>query len=332
MSAEMQEQAIVNLLGAFERNARAGDHIVIAADTGTDPDVRDAIVEAANRYGLEHELLSPAPVSSPNAEPDAETAAAFERADLLVLVPSVPISHTKAVTNAVASGARILVMDGATIEMLAIGGGAADYERMHGLGLVLERLWNDGEHVRVESAEGTDFESDIRGRLSWRWDGHTFGADWYDLTGCAMPDGEVGLAPLEGSAQGAVVWDASVHSLGLLREPVRLTVVDGWVTKIEGGEQAAQLDAHLASLDDPNAYYCPAEIAIGINEVARITGSMREDKKALGTVHIAVGTNSDIGGTISARTHIDGLLRRPSLWIDGRQIIDSGNLLVEARA
>lgn len=332
MSAEMLEQAIVNVLGAFQRNAHAGDHVMVAADTGTDPDVRDAIIEAATRYGVEHELLQPAPVASPNAEPDADTAAALERADLLVLVPSVPISHTEAVTNAVANGARILVMDGATIEMLAIGGGAGDYRRMHELGLLLEQLWNEGEHVRVESSEGTDFEADIRGRLSWRWDGYTFGADWYHLTGCAMPDGEVGLAPLEGSAQGTVVWDASVHSLGLVREPVRLTVVDGWVTKIEGGDQAAQLEAHLASLDDPNAYYCPAEIAIGINEAARITGTMREDKKARGTVHIAVGTNSDIGGTISAKTHIDGLLRRPSLRIDGRQIIDSGNLLVEAPA
>ncbi len=327
MSAELQEQAIVNVLGAFVRNARAGDHVVIAADTGTDTDVRDAIVEAAGRYGVEHELLCPTPVSSPNSEPDAEAAAAMKRADLLVLVPSVPISHTTAVTDAVAIGARILVMDGATIEMLAIGGGAGDYEAMHELGLVLEQLWNEGEHVRVESGEGTDFEADIRGRLSWRWDGYTFGADWYDLTGCAMPDGEVGLAPLEGSAQGTVVWDASVHSLGLVREPVRLTVVDGWVTKIDGGDQAAQLASHLESLDDPNAYYCPAEIAIGINEAARITGTMREDKKARGTVHIAVGTNSDIGGTIHAKTHIDGLLRGPSLWIDGRQIIDSGKLL-----
>jgi leucyl aminopeptidase (aminopeptidase T) len=147
-----------------------------------------------------------------------------------------------------------------------------------------------------------------------------------------MPDGEVGIAPLEGSAQGTVVWDASVHSLGLLREPVRLTVEDGWVVRVDGGEQARELEEHLASLDDPNVYYCPAEIAIGINEAVRITGTMREDKKALGTVHIAVGTNVDIGGTITARTHIDGLLRRPSLWIDDRRVLDGGRLLVEAVA
>ncbi len=327
---ELREAAVENVLRALARNAKPEERVIVAADTGTDPVVRDAILDAVDRFGAEREFVAPPPVPAPNAEPDPETAAALLRADVLVLVPSVPISHTQAVTRAVANGARILVMDGATIEMLAIGGGAADYARMHELGLILERLWNEGEHVRVTSVEGTDFEADIRGRRSWRWDGYTFAADWYELTGCAMPDGEVGIAPLEGSARGAVVWDASAHALGLLREPVRLTVRDGWVVAIGGGDQADELARYLAALDDPNVYYCPAEIAIGINEAARITGTMREDKKALGTVHVAVGTNSDIGGTMTARAHIDGLLRRPSLWIDDRRVLDSGRLLVEA--
>lgn len=328
MSAGLHARAVENVVRAFERNASGDDRVVVVADTETDPDVCDAIAEAARRFGVAPTLVRPVPVASPNAEPSPETAYALVGADLLVLVPSVPISHTKAVADAVARGGRILVMDGATIEMLAVGGGAADYERMHELGLVLEQIWNDGERLRLSSAQGSDLAADISGRRSWRWDGYAFGADWYDLTGCAMPDGEVGIAPLEGSANGTVVWDASVHALGLLREPVRLTVEDGWVVRIEGGEQARELERHLASLQDPNSYYCPAEVAIGINEAARVTGTMREDKKALGTVHVAVGTNDDIGGTISARTHIDGLLRSPSLWIDERQIVDAGRLLV----
>lgn len=99
-------------------------------------------------------------------------------------------------------------------------------------------------------------------------------------------------------------------------------------TAIDADVQGAIVEA--LRLGDPNAYSCPAKIAIGSNEAARVTGTLREDKKARGTVHIGVGTNSEIGGTITARTHIDGLLRRPSVSIDGRAIIDSGRLLVEA--
>jgi len=319
-----------NVMRALERNSTAGERVLIAADTGTDLEIRNLLESAAAEHGLQVEVVAPAPADMPNAEPAPETADALERCDLVMLVTSVPISHTRAVRRAVEHGARIMAMDGITIDMLATGGGAADYAAMHELALVLEELWNEAAHVRVTSGLGMHFEADVTGRKSWRWDGYTFSADWYDLTGCALPDGEVGIAPLEGSANGTVIWDTSAHSLGLLREPVELIVEDGWVVDVKGGEQAREFADRLASLDDPASYYCPAEIAIGINEAARITGSMREDKKALGTVHIATGTNGDIGGTIEARTHIDGVIRRPSLWMDGRPIIEDGQLLVTA--
>jgi leucyl aminopeptidase (aminopeptidase T) len=328
MTADVTALALENVLRALERNSTAGERVLIASDTGTDSAIRDLLEAAAARHGLEVDVVAPPPVDMPNAEPGEETSEALARCDLVMLVPSVPISHTLAVRRAVEHGARIMAMDGVTIDMLATGGGAADYAAMHELAVVLEELWNEAAHVRVASDLGMDLEADISGRKSWRWDGYTFSADWYDLTGCALPDGEVGVAPLEGSANGTVVWDTSVHTLGLLREPVELTVEGSWVVDVKGGDQAREFAERLASLDDQPSYYCPAEIAIGINEAARITGSMREDKKALGTVHIATGTNSDIGGTIGARTHIDGVIRRPSLWMDGRAVIENGRLLV----
>ena len=119
-----------------------------------------------------------------------------------------------------------------------------------------------------------------------------------------------------------------MHSFGIVEEPIRLTVVDGFVTQIDGGGEAQQLARRLEELNDPNAYYCPAEIAIGINERARIIGTLREDKKKLGTVHIAIGTNKDIGGTISAAVHIDGLLDRPTVVMDGQTVVAEGQIRV----
>jgi leucyl aminopeptidase (aminopeptidase T) len=200
---------------------------------------------------------------------------------------------------------------------------------MHEIGLAVERLWNAASRVRVTSEHGMDFVADVSGRESWRWDGWTFRADWFQLTGCAFPDGEVGIAPLEGSGQGSIVWDAAVHGLGLLDEPIRLDIRDGWIEDIHGGAQAKEFEQLLASQDDRNSYYVPAEIAIGLNEAAAITGAMREDKKARGTVHIANGTNVDLGGTIDAKLHIDGLIRRPSLWLDDAPVVLNGSIVEE---
>lgn len=323
------DSAVRNVRGALGRNLRDNDQILIVTDTGVDEEVRAIIAEAATEMGVPFDAVSSAPAPAPNAEPETEIAEAIYKHDLCLLATSVPIAHTEAVRRAVANGSRFLVMDGVSADMLGAGAASADYARVHEIGLALEARWNAASHVRVTSEHGMDFEADITGRESWRWDGAAFAADWFQLTGCAFPDGEVGIAPLEGSGNGVVVWDASVHSLGLLDEPVRLTVEDGWITNIDGGPQAEDLAARIAALDDRHSYYCPAEIAIGINESARITGTLREDKKALGTVHIASGTNIDLGGTIHAKSHIDGLIRKPSLWMDGEIVVDRGRLVPE---
>lgn len=98
---------------------------------------------------------------------------------------------------------------------------------------------------------------------------------------CAFPDGEVGVAPDEGTTEGTVVWDTTVHGIDLLDEPIELTVEDGWVTDIEGGREADEFRETLEAADE-NAWYCAAEFSIGINPDAEITGRMRTDKKGRG--------------------------------------------------
>lgn len=327
----MSDAAVANVRAALERSLRPGDAVLVVVDDAS-ADIGAVLVAAARGVGIAPKLMQDRPVPVPNAEPSPKITAALAGADLAVLATSVPISHTQAVRDAVASGTRFLIMDGVSIPMLAGGAAGADYGQIHRLALELEARWNDAAHVRVTSPAGTDFEADISGRRSWRFDGTPFEADWFSITGCAFPDGEVGVAPLEGSGTGVVVWDGSVHGLGLLEEPVRLTVRDGWITEVHGGEQARRYERMLEDLSDRASWYCPAEIAIGINERARLTGTLREDKKALGTVHIASGTNIDIGGTIEARSHVDGLIMKPSLWMDGRQMLHDGRLTGEVGA
>ena len=51
-----------------------------------------------------------------------------------------------------------------------------------------------------------------------------------------------------------------------------------------------------------------AELGVGTNERATLTGNILEDEKMLGTVHVAFGASAGIGGTVSVPVHLDCLI------------------------
>jgi leucyl aminopeptidase (aminopeptidase T) len=118
-----------------------------------------------------------------------------------------------------------------------------------------------------------------------------------------------------------------MHEIGLLSNPIEADVEDGYVTDIRGGQEADQLRQMLESANDPDVYNL-AEIAVGINPQATITGIMRQDKKAQGYIHMAVGANADTGGTIEAPLHIDGIASGATVAIDQEPICEDGKLVV----
>jgi aminopeptidase len=58
-----------------------------------------------------------------------------------------------------------------------------------------------------------------------------------------------------------------------------------------------------------------AELGVGINPGAIVSGVSIVDEKARGTAHIAFGTNISFGGVNAARVHIDGVLLDPVLHL-----------------
>ena len=58
-----------------------------------------------------------------------------------------------------------------------------------------------------------------------------------------------------------------------------------------------------------------------------MTGNILEDEKALGTIHLAFGTSAGIGGVNRSTVHIDGLVLRPSVWLDDRPLMEDGTLV-----
>jgi aminopeptidase len=72
------------------------------------------------------------------------------------------------------------------------------------------------------------------------------------------------------------------------------------------------------------------EFAIGTNlSLNSLTGNMLQDEK-FPSVHCAFGNplREETGADWESKTHIDGLILKSSIWIDGRKIMDEGKHLL----
>ena len=67
-----------------------------------------------------------------------------------------------------------------------------------------------------------------------------------------------------------------------------------------------------------------AELGIGTNPAATLSGSILEDEKVIGTAHLAFGSNVSFGGVNAASVHIDGVLLEPTIQVDGRPLTRAG--------
>ena len=69
-----------------------------------------------------------------------------------------------------------------------------------------------------------------------------------------------------------------------------------------------------------------AEFGIGTNPKAKLIGNVLEDEKVLGTCHIALGDNSTFGGRVNAGIHVDGIIKHPTIKLDGKIVMREGEL------
>lgn len=316
----------------LQLNARPGGKILIITDTRMDPVLWQAMAAAAYEMGLEPTVCMMTPRKAHGYDPASPIlhAARDPDIDLCIYLTSTALAHAPITDELLRTGKRFILMEELTAAMLLPGGPAdADYVAMNALGGKVAKLFTEGERIRVQCKNGTDLTASIKGRP-----GRAFAAKVWAMResgggGCAFPDGETHVCPVEGSGNGTVVFDLTAHSVGRLQEPIRLTIVKGMVTNIEGGAQAGRWREILEKDGDANSYNCPAEIAIGLNPNVTPTGIMRTDKKLYGASHIGVGDTITLGGTCHAKLRLEGVIREPIVTVDGRVVAQSGRILVD---
>ncbi len=116
-----------------------------------------------------------------------------------------------------------------------------------------------------------------------------------------------------------------IASIGIPEKPVELTIEDGALVDATG-EMGAELMRQLTAAGPDGTRV--AELGIGTNEKAILSGELLEDEKLLGTVHVAFGASAGIGGEIQVPVHLDCVVMKPTLTVDGREVIRDGQLLV----
>jgi 2,5-dihydroxypyridine 5,6-dioxygenase len=296
-----------------------GEVVAIVSDTNRPESIRQAVARAVLERGATPVVIVSPPVPS-GAEPPGPVAAAMAAADVILAPTSGAIYHTKSLLVAVERGARFLAMTAYTPEVLQRGGIFADFPSLAPRVRRLTELLTDASEAHVTAPGGTD----LRVRLDGRAAVPIFGTarNPGERTGC--PDVESFIAPLEMSAEGVIVVDASASIVGVLDEPLRITIGGGRAVAIEGGG-AERITSALDATGHPDAYTL-AELAFGLNPDGIVRGVIVEDEGVAGTGHVALGSNVFFGGTSAAPIHLDFVYHRPTLDLDGQTVIRDGEL------
>jgi leucyl aminopeptidase (aminopeptidase T) len=302
---------------------KEGEVVTILTDFGNEQRVRigRALWEAAQKRGAEAIYAEMLPRKNSGEEPPMSIAALMATSDVVLCPTTKSLTHTKARQNACNRNARIATLPGIT-EEIAVRCLSANYTEIAGRTEVVANALRMGSRFCVVSAQGTNLRLE-RGERRVIADTGLIRAPGASGN---LPAGEAFFAPIEGTAEGEIIFDGSISDIGKLDTPVRLVVKKGIAKVITDCEAARKLEKLLNEVG-PEAYKI-AELGVGTNDRAEIHGTILEDEKVLGTVHLALGNNIGMGGTVSVAIHLDGLVQNATLYVDDMLILESGNLRI----
>jgi leucyl aminopeptidase (aminopeptidase T) len=224
--------------------------------------------------------------------------------------------------------ARCAHMPGITEAMMTEGPMNVNYKDMRKRASLLMAALKDADYLYISTKSGTNLVLGIRDRI--------FTDDVFVNPGgmCNLPCGEIYCAPEETRADGVIIFDASIGDIGLLENPLSVSVKGGKISLFASADKKlVERITELSSIDEEAKEI--GELGIGINPGARITGNMLEDEKAIHTAHIAFGNNEDFpgGGKNHSKIHRDFLFHKPDIEIfyknnSHRLLVKRGEFLI----
>ncbi len=299
-----------------------GEKLLIVTDTEL-LEIGRALVEAGRSLGATGVIMEMQPLSRNGEEPPVMVSEAMKFADAVVCPASKSLTHTAARRNACEAGSRVATMPGITLDTM-VRCLSADYYAIVDRTRELTVLLDEAKVARITTAIGTDLTIPIDGIKAISSTGLIHDPGSFGN----LPSGESYMMPAEEQSEGIFIVDGSMAGIGDLagKTPITIKVEGGYAVEITGGPEADELRSKLEAVG--RKAFHTAELGIGTNDAAKSIGNILEDEKVMGTVHIALGNNMSMGGTFDVPIHLDGIIKDPTLELDGKVIMDAGKLLL----
>jgi leucyl aminopeptidase (aminopeptidase T) len=294
-----------------------GEEVLVIVDHGT-REIGEALRSEASDVGADAVLAVMDPREMDGNEPPRVIAAALAGCDVFIAPTSRSLSHTTARKRASDAGARGATMPGVTADMLARVM-AVDFDTMAARSERVAHLLDEASEAHISCPRGSNLTLDLTGRAGIPDDGRLTSAGAFGN----LPCGEGFIAPLGGNGQVVV---ETAGPLGTTPEPATLIVEDGRIVDARDG-LGPQFIELLRKHGEPGTNL--AELGVGTNDMATLTGNVLEDEKILGTIHVAFGASAGIGGTVSVPIHLDVVVMDASLEVGGTQVLDEGRWVLD---
>jgi leucyl aminopeptidase (aminopeptidase T) len=309
---------------------KQGENVVITADTSSDMRVVQATARAAFAAGAVPTVVLHPTQKEAFMEPPAPLAGAINKADVWIEFAVAMVFLTDAWKEALKQGVRYICLTGMDAMMLVNTIQRIRYDKLLALGDLLRDTVQEADKVEIYSPGGTDLVGFNQGRRA-RQSGKLA-----DTKGEAiMLGGQVSWCPMEETIDGTLVFDGALFppaQLGKLNERVELTLREGVVKEVKGGNEAKIFERWLASFNDPHMYRL-AHYSLGFNPgVTKPSGRIVEDERIFGIVEMGIGSQGPQirGKTWSAAAHTDGVVMNPTIVLDGVEMEIDGAYQLES--
>jgi leucyl aminopeptidase (aminopeptidase T) len=243
----------------------------------------------------------------------------------IIALTAFSFAHSKARLVASEKGASFLSLPQYSDSLLRHPMTSLDYRALSPLVRYFSDAFTAGSQARLSNAAGTDLVFNLEGRTG------NYCPAFISEPGqiASPPDVEANVSPREYQSEGIAVVDGSIThpTIGILRTPVRITFERGYATSFESEEALVQESLSEIFEGKDKKRRILAELGIGLNPLAELTGVMLSDEGTLGTAHLGLGSNFSVGGKNQVDFHLDFVIRDVCLWVDDNQLIKHGTVI-----
>jgi leucyl aminopeptidase (aminopeptidase T) len=298
---------------------KPGEQVVITADTSSDERVVRATAQAAYAAGATPTVMRYETLPNPCQDPPPAVARALVGADVWIEFAVTYILYSNAHKEAIASGCRYFCLSGMDVDMMVRTIGRVNYPLLDEMTQALYQLSHQAKEIHITSPAGTDLrvQPDPQAPPTFTQMGVGEGGGYSQMLA-----GQSWFEELADTFDGTLVFDGAIWppaELGLVSNPVSISIEKGRVVGIDGGAEARTFQRWLDSFDDPLMYLVDHS-CYGFNPgVTRLTGRILEDERLFGCMQFGIGRTR-----VGATSHTDGIVTSPSVWADEVQLEDEG--------